>query len=431
MKNIIGITLFFLLSIPIFAIEYEEYFSEKSCRIDFHFSGNHDQTAIGIYRIRQEAFWGGRKHQLDQFMNRGDYRYQVFDSISGSLIYTDGFNALFREWQTTDEAHKLTKSFEQTVVFPFPQKTVRVLMEQRLNFKDWALVTDFYINPADPLIQVSPVDIYPVRKISGELASDKAIDIAVIAEGYTSKEMKKFYKDAQKLALYISNHEPFRKHAQKLNFYAIGSPSLQSGVTDPVKQSWLETALGSHFYTFYSPRYLTTPNHFKVRDIASQVPYDAIYILVNSDRYGGGGIYNFYALATARGRLADRVTVHEFGHSFAGLGDEYFHEGGDALDGTYDINIEPWEPNITTLQNFEEKWADLLVPGHIIPTPLPADSVAARSTNALGVYEGGGYLSKGIYRPTPDCRMKTNEVDHFCPVCSRAVESRILYLTEE
>lgn len=430
MKNTLGLTLFLLLSMHLFAVDYKEFFSEKSCRIDFHFSGNNEQTSINLYRIRQEPFWGGRRQQLDQFMNRGDYRYQVFDSISGALIYTDGFNALFREWQTTDEALSQSKSFEQTVIFPFPHKTVRVTMESRLNFNEWELLTDFYINPTDLLIQQGQVDLYPVKKILGELPPAKAVDIAVIAEGYTSKEMKKFYKDAEKLTHFIRNHEPFTKHTQKLNFYAVGSPSLQSGVTDPEKQSWLETALGSHFYTFYSSRYLTTPNHFKVRDIASQVPYDAIYILVNSDRYGGGGIYNFYALATARGRLANRVTVHEFGHSFAGLGDEYFYEGGDALDGTYNVNIEPWEPNITTMQNFGEKWEDLLAPGYVVPTPLPADSVAARSTNTIGVYEGGGYLSKGVYRPTPDCRMKTNEVDHFCPVCSRAVEARILYLTD-
>jgi hypothetical protein len=164
---------------------------------------------------------------------------------------------------------------------------------------------------------------------------------------------------------------------------------------------------------------------FKTRDFAGQVPYDAIYILANSQTYGGGGIYNHYALTSSDGRNSTYVTVHEFGHSFAGLADEYFREGADVLDGMYTLEKEPWEPNITTMVNFDAKWKKSLPANFTHPTPV-ADSTAVE----VGLYEGGGYLTKGIFRPSYNCRMRTNIADKFCPVCDKSVEKRILFLTE-
>jgi hypothetical protein len=166
-------------------------------------------------------------------------------------------------------------------------------------------------------------------------------------------------------------------------------------------------------------------NTFKVRDLAALVPYDAIYILANTSVYGGGGIYNLYAMTAADNKLSTQVTVHEFGHSFAGLADEYFYDKKDALDDMYDIKIEPWEPNITSLVQFDRKWKDQLPAGTVIPTP-----VNDTTKTKIGVFEGGGYLSKGMYRPFFDCRMRTNKAPEFCPVCRQAVERRILFLTE-
>jgi len=196
----------------------------------------------------------------------------------------------------------------------------------------------------------------------------------------------------------------------------------------PHKDIWRNTALGAHYYTFYEPRYLTSPNVFSIRDYASLVPYDAIYILANTSTYGGGGIYNFYALASAHSdRAKAEVIVHEFGHSFAGLADEYFYDKEDVFDEMYALNKEPWEPNITTMVQFDKKWKAELPQNCPIPTPVTDET----KTQKTGLFEGGGYRTKGIYRPSYDCRMRTNNAPGFCTVCEKAVEKMIIFLTEE
>lgn len=429
MKKAIVFALTLSMQILAFGVSFQDFFSSGSCRIDFHLIGNAHETKIALFNVSREPFWGGPCSVDGRFMNLGDYRFEVADSLSGKLIYSDGFNALFREWQTTPEAMRLYKSFEQTILFPFPLKTVQVKIQQRVSLDVWDDLSVFFLNPADKLISLSSPQNIPFKILKKNQPPENAVDIAIIAEGYTAREKSKFYKDAETLRKNISAHEPFKKHAGKLNFYAIAAASEVSGVSVPHEDKWVNSAVQSHYYTFYSERYLTSSQVFRVRDLAATVPYDAIYILVNTTSYGGGGIYNYYALTAARGRRAPEVTVHEFGHSFAGLADEYFYEKGDALDNTYDTDKEPWEPNITTLVSFDRKWKQMLDPATPYPTPLPADSVLRRNTKLTGVYEGGGYKAKGIYRPTPDCRMKTNEVPDFCPVCEKAVEERIFFLT--
>ena len=435
------ITFFFfhLLSVFLPAQDFSVFFSTGTCRVDLQFTGDSRSMKVHLDKLKREPFWGGRVQGLFTESVPGDFRFQVTDSATQQLLYNDGFNTLFREWQTTDEAMQVNKSFENTVVFPFPRRTVVLSIERRTGFASWELLFTTRINPNDELIVREEAPRIPVKRISQPAEPSEAVDIAIIAEGYTARELKKFYREAARLADYITSHEPFKKYASRLNFYAVAPPSQQSGVSHPNRGDWKRTALGAHFHTFYSPRYLTSPRHFAIRDVAAAVPYDAIYILANTGEYGGGGIYNFYALTSARGRDARAVTVHEFGHSFAGLADEYFYEGGDALDGMYPLHEEPWEPNITTLKHFEHKWQADLPEGTPVPTPLPVDSVAtnqatvpaSQSTSLLGVYEGGGYRTRGIYRPTPDCRMKTNKAAEFCPVCAKAVEERIKLLTGE
>ena len=349
----------------------------------------------------------------------------MLDSLSRQQIYTDGFSALFHEWQSTPEAKLVSKSFEQTIQFPFPQRTVILIIEKRLDFDSWQELFRYSLLPTDKLIQKTIPKAVPLKIISNTAAPAKAIDIAVLAEGYSASEKQKFFKDAKQLAEDLLTHEPFSKYKSRINIYAIAAPSAQSGITLENKTDWKNTALGSHFYTFYEPRYLTSENTFNLRDLAALVPYDGIYVLANTSTYGGGGIYNLYALTAADNNLATQVTVHEFGHSFAGLADEYFYDK-DVLDGTYDIKKEPWEPNITSLVQFDKKWKSAVAHETTVPTP-PGDSV---KTN-IGVFEGGGYLKKGMFRPCYDCRMRTNKAAEFCPVCKDAVERMILYLTEE
>ena len=422
-KSTFALLLFLIYCSSSFSQQYSDYFIDKACRIDFHFCGNASQTTVFLDKVKQEPFWGGRRSHLSTDLNLGDFRFRVIDSISNKQIYSDGFSALFHEWQTTPEATKTSKSFEQTIQFPFPAKPVRVIIEKRLDLDKWQELFHYTFSPVDKLIQQTTPKKIPVKVITKTEKPEKAIDIAVIAEGYTAAEQGKFYKDAQKLAENLITHEPFTKYKNRINIYAVAAPSEESGISLSKDSPWKNTAVNSHFYTFYSARYLTTKSTFAVRDLAANVPYDAIYILANTSTYGGGGIFNFYALTAADNSLATQVTVHEFGHSFAGLADEYAYET-DVLDATYNIKKEPWEPNITSLVSFDKKWKSQLSAGTEVPTTV-------KDSTKLGAYEGGGYLLKGMYRPMMDCRMRTNKAPEFCIICKQAIERMILFLTEQ
>lgn len=424
-KPTFALFLFLIYCSSSFAQQYSDYFTNKACRIDFQLSGNANTTTATLSKIIQEPFWGGRHLHLIDDMNLGEYRFQVLDSASNNLIYAEGFSTLYFEWQSTPEASLINKSFEQSIQFPYPLRAVKVVIERRLDFDKWEKLTQFGISPDDKLIRRTKPTEVPVKIICKNASPEKAIDIAVIAEGYTANQRDKFFNDAQKLAENLFTHEPFTKYKSRINVYAIAAVSIDTGVSKPQNDNWRNSALGSHYFTFYSDRYLTTPNVFAVHDYAALVPYDAIYILANTKTYGGGGIYNFYTLASADSKRAQtEVTVHEFGHSFAGLADEYFYDS-DALTGMYNTKVEPWEPNISSLVKFDTKWKNDLPEGTVIPTPLTDEN-----KEKIGVFEGGGYLKKGIYRPYFDCRMRTNTAKGFCPVCLKAVEKRILFLTE-
>nr|MBP6140116.1 peptidase M64 [Bacteroides sp.] len=223
----------------------------------------------------------------------------------------------------------------------------------------------------------------------------------------------------------LFEHEPFKSMKSKFNVVAVASPSTDSGVSIPKDRLWKKTAFSSHFDTFYSERYLTTSRVKQIHNALAGIPYEHIIILANTKQYGGGGIFNAFTLTTAHHPLFRPVVVHEFGHSFGGLGDEYFYED-DVMNDTYPKSVEPWEPNITTLVNFSTKWKSLLNTSTPIPTP-----VDKKDKYRIGVYEGGGYSSKGIYRPAYDCRMRTNDCAEFCPACQDALRKLILFYTEK
>ena len=277
--------------------------------------------------------------------------------------------------------------------------------------------------------------------------------MAIVAEGYTQQEADKFYADAQTAMEAILGHEPFGACRDRFNFVAVALPSQDSGVSVPGEGEWKDTALKSHFNTFYMDRYLTTLRLKNLHDKLCGIPYEHIVILANTDTYGGGGIYNSYTLTTAGHTAFRPVVVHEFGHSFAGLADEYYYD--DMYVQYYYPHTEPWEQNITTLKDFDSKWKDMMgeTPGqagsddtrtgHGEVRTGSDDSKAgngvghARSDeakavvgNGVGLYEGAGYQSKGVWRPAEDCRMHTNKADSFCPVCQRAIGRIIEFYTE-
>jgi hypothetical protein len=304
---------------------------------------------------------------------------------------------------------------------------VYVNIEKRLDFDRWESLLKFSIAPDDKLIIRQEPIKWPVKEIRMTMPADKALDIAVIAEGYRECDMESFYQAAEELANNLFTHEPFKRNACRINIYAIASASVDSGISKPHLNDWRSTVVNSHYFTFYEPRYLTSSAVFAIRDIASLVPYDAIFVLANTKTYGGGGVYNSFTIAAASStRARMEVQVHEFGHTFGGLGDEYFKDEPDALDGMYKLDKEPWEPNITTLVKFGEKWKNMMPEKKPEITPVTDKSKKYR----IGLFEGGGYRSKGIFRPAWDCRMRTNEAKGFCTVCENAVEKRLIFLTE-
>lgn len=265
---------------------------------------------------------------------------------------------------------------------------------------------------------------YPVYDvlISGHPATK--VDIVILPEGYTSAEMDRFKADCDKFAAGLFTFEPYTQNRSKFNIRAVLAPSAESGTDIPGDKVWKNTIINSSFYTFDSERYLMTTDNKDVRNLASNAPYDQIYILANTTKYGGGAIYNYYNMSVNSNASSAKIFVHEFGHGFAGLADEY-DDGSTSFNDMYPLNVEPWEPNITTLVKFDTKWENMLSANTPIPTPLK---------NALplqlGVYEGAGYVAKGVYRPTPDCLMRTFKGDKFCPVCEKAIQRMIDFYTK-
>lgn len=424
MKTII--TIFSLcFAFTLHAQEFGKYFENKTLRLDYIFSGNANVQEISLDDCIEYPKWDGRMHRLSELPLKGNGVIEVRDQATNDLIYTNSFSSLFQEWLDSDEAKQTRRAFENTFLVPMPKK--KVLVNIRLfNTKQVEIASFIHnVNPRDILIAKKGYEKITPYRIIHKGKVPNPINVAILAEGYTAGELTRFYKDAQMAVESILTHEPFRSQNGKFEFLAVGSTSLDSGITIPHKNDWRITAFGSHFDTFYSERYLTTRNVKAVHNALAGIPYEHIIILANTAQYGGGGIYNSYTLTTTRHPDFAPVVVHEFGHSFAGLADEYFYEG-DVLSDIYALDIEPWEQNITTRVNFKSKWQDMLKKDTPVPT-APHD----KDKYAVGVYEGGGYASKGIFRPAYDCRMRTNQHPEFCPVCQRAIKRLIEFYTND
>ena len=409
------------------AQSFDAKFDDATLRLDYTFMGNATEQYIAIADLSSTPNWWGRRINLDTTPLKGNGDLTLRDSATGEVLYKTSFSSLFQEWITTPEALTVTKSFEFTLLVPKPKQSVVATLVLRDNTDKESSHT-FTIDPRDLLIRddskIAPLPYTYIHK-GGD--SKECIDVAIVAEGYTSEEMELFMEDAKITAEEILSYEPFKSHRDKFNFIAVASPSKDSNVSVPQQEAWRSTAVGSNFMTFYMARYLTSGNVYAMYDIVTNIPCEHFVILANTDTYGGGGIYNSYTLTTAHHRAFRPVVVHEFGHSFAGLGDEYFYDNADDNDNMHSLKHEPWEPNITTMVDFDSKWADMVAEGVEIPTVVTPERTA---NYVVGAYEGGGYLSKGIFRPTDVCRMRNNTAERFCPVCERAIERVILHQAE-
>lgn len=410
MKRHLITALWLLACMTAAAQQFDEYFTDSTLRLDYIFAG--DKTAQSIYvdELFRMPRWHGRRSRLAELPLKGNGQITVRDAATKRVIYRHPFSTLFQEWLATGETATTKKSFQNTFLVPYPKNTVDITVELQDYHDSTIAAMTHTVDPKDILIRhIESKDVTPHTTLQSPADTARCIHIAYVAEGYREEEMGEFIDAAKTATEALFAHEPFKEMRSRFMITAVMPPSADSGTSEPGNGIWRNTALSSHFDTFYSDRYLTTLNIKELHNILAGIPYEHIIILVNTEKYGGGGIYNSYNLSYTKGDSFKPVVVHEFGHSFGGLGDEYNYGEDDPM---YFPDTEPWEPNLTTLHDFKGKWENLV------------------EKKEAGLIEGGGYQTKGVYRGYENCRMRTNDVPEFCPACRQALMRMIRFYTE-
>jgi hypothetical protein len=416
MKTLISFILF-ITSIALSAqSDFDKYFIDKVLRFDFMLAGNNQKTLVYPVGMKEEPFWAGSNTNLINPFNSGNFKYELFDESGKTLIYSRAFSTLFQEWQTTAEAKTIERSYYEVATMPYPKEKVRFVLSKRERNGLFSELYETVIDPSSYFIRKeNPVKVVTTKIYDGG-DPHTAVDLAFIAEGYTANEMGKFRDDVKKMADYLFAEAPFSDYKNKFNIWAVEAISQESGTDIPGENLYVNTALNSSFYTFDLARYLTTQDIKAVNDFAAAVPHDNIIVLINSNRYGGGGVYNYYSGTTAGNQLSPKVFIHEFGHGFAGLADEYYSSAV-TYDEFYPLNVEPWEPNITTRVNFESKWKKMIASD--IPQPTPSEE---KFKNVTGLFEGGGYSAKrylSARNGLPYEKQWTKRILFCLPECSK------------
>jgi hypothetical protein len=468
MRIYIAATITVALATSTFATQlYERFFTNKTMRVDYFHTGSKGQETFSLDEVIEEGEWPGSNVNLIDTLNLGEYLVRVFDVQTNLLIYSRGFSSIFNEWQTTDEALAgVYRTFSESARLPFPKHQIQFTIARRDKRMEFHELWSFRIDPNEPLQVNKEVRTYPfaVNRIMGNGKPTEKVDILILGDGYSKTDMGKFRKDAARMNGTMFNTEPFKSRKSDFNVWTIDVESAESGIDIPDKGVWKNNKLGTRYSTFGLARYVLTTHNKVLRDIAAAAPYDYICILVNDSRYGGGGIFNLYATTYTGEKVKgqewqmDYMYVHEFGHSFVGLGDEYYGSTV-AYNDFYLPGVEPWEPNVTALVDKSKlKWSALVSSGTPIPTPwdkskydsletvrgkldrLAADYYDrrepifkmqreilsdARYVGKVGAFEGAGYAAKGLYRPSADCRMFSLSLVEFDPVCSAAITRMI------
>ncbi|HVR39016.1 MAG TPA: M64 family metallopeptidase [Thermoanaerobaculia bacterium] len=442
--------------------KFEDSFADKTMRVDyFHTSTAKGDEIIALDRVVSDGPWPGSRTHLVDATNLGKYLFEVIDRATNQTIYSRGFASIYSEWVTTPEAKQRSMTFHESLRFPWPKKPVQVVLKRRDDENAFQQVWSTLVDPNSRF--VNPADRAPSGKVwslfENGPASEK-VDLLVIGEGYTEAELPKFHKDAERLVGKLFATEPFKSRKKDFNVRGLDLVASKSGVNRPRTHDDRRTATYVEYNIFDSERYVLTRDNKAWRDAASAAPYDFIEILVNEKQYGGGGIFNDQATASVDSGFSEYVFVHEFGHHFAGLGDEYY-----TSDVSYETggteHPEPWDPNITANPE-HPKWADLIEKDTPLPTPwekekfekhqreyqaerrklreanVPESEMdklfrteqewetkflgAEKYAGKVGAFEGAAYEAKGLYRPQADCIMFTRDEVGFCRVCSRAIE---------
>lgn len=387
-------------------------FQDATLRLDLMVSGNATESHVYASSEKQFAGWAGRRTKLTEVPAVGAGQVYLLDRASGELLYRHDFNTLFQEWQSMPEAKTVSRSFESVALVPMPKRpvTVRVLLFD--NRRQEKARLEYPVDPNDvQIIHLADKPQFPLVTLHKPANPDRCCHIVYVPEGFTEAELTLFAKRAKEATEAFFKLEPYKSERAKLSFTALMVPSEQSGTTIPQQGIFRKTPLQSSFNTFGMDRYLTTLHLFALHDLLAGTPCEHIIVLVNSTKYGGGGILNFYNLTTTEHNQFLPVCIHEFGHSFAGLADEYAYANEELEE--HPLDLEPDDVNITICNDPKQcKWRDL------IGTP-------SVNGGEVGLYEGAGYRTRGMYRPSKDCRMRINECAGFCPVCQRQIKNVI------
>ncbi len=433
----------------------------RTLRVDYYHAGNAKEEWFSVDRTVLEPLdWPGNPAKAIDESGLGNYLFEVREKQTGKLLYSRGFNSVFAEWRETEEALHANRTFSESLRFPTPAVAVEVSLKERKGgsfLEVWKTVVDPKDKFVDRSQPSSPGALIELQK-SGDPATK--VDLLVMGDGYTVAERSKFEKDARRFLEKLFATSPFREHRKDFNVWGLCPPAAESGVARPSSGIFRRSPLGATYDTFDSERYVLTMENRTLRDVASFAPYEFIEILVNGKTYGGGGIFNQYATVAIDNGWAGYVGVHEFGHHFAALADEYYTSDVAYLPSA--TKTEPWEPNATALLDPANlKWKDLVAPGTPIPTPWAKDEFerfeaeiqkqrrelraagkpesemeelfrkerekeeelfrSEKYAGKVGAFEGANYAAKGYYRPEVNCIMFTRH-DAFCAVCRRAIE---------
>ncbi|HEY6805914.1 MAG TPA: IgA Peptidase M64 [Pyrinomonadaceae bacterium] len=443
-------------------------FAVGTMRLDYYHTGNAGRELFSVDKVSIEPLpWPGDLSQAIDTSNLGKYFFEVRDQATKKVLYSRGFASIYGEWETTDEAKTSNRTFQESVRFPLPTAPVEIVVKKRDAKNVFQDIWTTSIDTADQFIdrskQVAPAPVLTIQKMGDP---EKKVDFLILGDGYTSAEAKKFEADARRMTETLFATTPFKENRRQFNVWAMSPPAAESGISRPSTGQYRDNPLGATYDAFGSERYVLTFDNHALRRAASFAPYEFIEVLVNNRTYGGGGIFNLYSTVSSDNAFSNYVFVHEFGHHFAGLADEYYTSA--VAYGPTTEKVEPWEPNVTALLDIGNlKWRTLVSPFADvtpIPTPWNKDEYEKYSLeiqtrraqlrkdkrpeeemealfkeelaheqemfrkekhfNQVGAFEGAMYEAKGYYRPEVDCIM-FSRTDHFCKVCQHAIENII------
>jgi hypothetical protein len=442
---------------------FDTNFTGGTMRVDYVHSGGLGQEIVALDRVVSDGPWPGSRTRLVDDLNLGKYYFEVIDRASNRTIYSRGFASVYGEWETTAEYRRMHRSYSESLRFPWPKAPVQVVLKKRDRDNSFREFWSTVIDPNSRFVnRGEPPKVGTVWSIVDSGPPSQKVDLLLISEGYTAAQMAKFHSDAKRLVEALFAVEPFKSRRAEFNVRALDLPSAQSGVNRPQVGSFRRTPISAEYNIFDSERYVLTLDNRALRDAAASAPYEFIEILVNEEQYGGGGIFNDQATTAVDTGFAEYVFIHEFGHHFAALADEYY-----TSDVAYEARgadePEPWEPNVTALRDPQRlKWRDLVEPTTPLPTPWDKEAYEAKSrevqarrrelrasgapeteidkhfreqmawdskflssmkySGRVGAFEGASYEAKGLYRPEADCIMFTRDPVGFCRVCRRAID---------